>query len=432
MRFKRWILLAAVLALVAAACGDSDSGGGEVTADLSGQSVDVMAKWGEGGGEGDAFLAVIAGFEAATGASVTYEGVGDDLPTILSTRVAGGDPPDVAVLPQPGLLIDLATQGSLESIEDAAGSNLDSNFADVWRDLGSHDGTLYGVFFKGANKSTVWYDTKVLDDNGIDVPETWDDWVAAASDLVDAGITPVAVGGADGWTMSDWFENVYLRTAGPDKYDQLQNHEIPWTDSSVKEALAALGELIGVDDNVAGGRSGALQIGFGDSVKKVFADKEAAFVYEGDFVAGVILAETSAVAGDFDFFDFPSIDGSPPSVMGGGDVAVALSDSEAAMAFIEYLSTAAAGEIWAPLGGFSSPNQEVDTSLYPDDIAAKAAAGLAGAEVFRFDMSDLVPSELGGTAGAGIWGGLQNWLENPSNVDSILEQLEAEAAAAQG
>ena len=443
MRKSKFLAFLFVFAMVAAACSSDDdgsdttvgAGGGDdttATADLAGQSVTVMAKWGETGGEGEAFLEVIKGFEAATGASVTYEGVGDDLPTILSTRVAGGDPPDVAILPQPGLLVDLATQGSLVPIEDAAGDELDASFAPVWRDLGSVDGTLYGVFFKGANKSTVWYDVAAFDANGIDPPTTWDEWLAAAEDFVDAGITPIAVGGADGWTLTDWFENVYLRTAGPEKYDQLTNHEIAWTDQSVKDALATLGELIGVEANVADGLNGALQIAFGDSVKKVFADGDAAMVYEGDFVAGVITAETGAAAGSFNFFDFPSIDGSPPAVVGGGDVAVALSDSAVAMAFVEYLATAEAGEIWAPRGGFSSPNQDVDTSLYPDEISAAAAAGLANAEVFRFDLSDLVPSQFGGTAGAGLFGGLQNWLGNPADIDGVTSQLEAEAAAAFG
>ena len=462
-RSRHWTLLGVIstFALVAAACGDGEAttttaaGPPEtvtVTVQVPGETVTsivtetvevpvmapgsivVMAKWGASGGEGDAFQQVLDAFTEKTGITVRYVGVGDELPTILSTQVEGGAPPDVAILPQPGLLIDLASIGALVPIEDAAGATLDSNFAPVWRELGSADGVLYGVFFKGANKSTVWYDVNVFADNGITPPTTWEEWVAAAGNLLDAGITPVAVAGADGWTLSDWFENVYLRTAGPEKYDQLTKHEIPWTDQSVKDALATMGELIGVSDFVARGSSGAGQVGFGDSVKLVFSDApEAAIVYEGDFVAGVISAETSAQPGTgFDFFDFPSIGGSPPAVMGGGDVAVALTDAPEALALIEYLATPEAGQIWAALGGFSSPNMNVDLSVYPDDIGRAAAAALASAEVFRFDMSDLVPSALGGTTGSGIWGGLQNWLADPSSVDSVLEQLEADALAAFG
>lgn len=429
-KLLRVFALVAALTLVVTACGDS---GGSDDTSTEGGTVTVMAKWGEGGGEGDAFVQVLDAFTAATGIEVVYNGVGDELPTILSTQVENNDPPDVAILPQPGLLKDLAARGALKSIEEAAGDELDASFAGVWRELGSVDGTLYGVFFKGSNKSTVWYDVNVFTDNGITPPTTWDEWLAASDTLVAAGVTPVAVGGADGWTLSDWFENVYLRTAGPELYDQLTNHEIPWTHDSVKEAFEVMGQLIGVDENVARGTDGALQVGFGDSVKLVFGDApEAAIVFEGDFVGGVIASETSAQAGtDFDFFDFPSIDGSPPSVVGGGDVAVVLTDNPAAMRLVEYLATAEAGEIWAALGGFSSPNRDVDVSVYPDDIARKAAEALANAEQFRFDLSDLVPAALGGTAGSGIWGGLQDWLGN-GDIDAALQSIEADAQAAQG
>ncbi len=453
----RWIGLLAVFALIAGACGDDDTTAETVVVtsivEVPGETITVtsvvtetsivteaapgeivvMAKWGASGGEGDAFLQVLDAFTAATGIGVNYVGVGDQLPTVLSTQVEGGQPPDVAILPQPGLLKDLAALGALVPIEASAGDELDADFAPVWRELGSVDGTLYGVFFKAANKSTVFYDVNVFAENGITPPATWDEWVAASEALLDAGITPISVGGADGWTLSDWFENVYLRVGGPEKYQQLTDHEIPWTDESVKNTLATMAELIGVDDHVARGLDGALQVGFGDSVKLVFGDEpEAAMVFEGDFVAGVILSETSSTAEDFDFFDFPSIDGSPPGVMGGGDVAVVLKDSPEAQALVEFLATPEAGEVWAALGGFLSPNQRVDLAVYPDDIARKAASGLTNAEQFVFDLSDLVPAALGGTGGAGIWGGLQNWLANPSDIDGVTAQIESEAAAAFG
>ncbi len=393
-------------------------------------SVVVMAKWGLETSEGPSFLKVLRAFEDKTGIKVTYIGVGDQLPTVLSTQVAGGAPPDVAILPQPGLLRDLAAIGALVPIGDVVGDEMDANFAPVWTELGSADGVLYGVFFKGSNKATVWYDVNVFAANGVVPPTTWDEWVAISNTLLDAGITPISVAGADGWTLSDWFENVYVRTAGPEKYDQLTNHEIPWTDQSVKDAFATMALLLGVDDFLVGGAAGALQTGFVDSVKQVFSDAPAApMVYEADFVAGVILGETNCAAGTcFNFFDFPSIGGSPPAVIGGGDVAVVLKRSPEALALLEYLATPEAGAIWAGLGGFSSPNQNVDLSVYPDDITRAAAASLANAVVFRFDMSDLVQSCFGGTAGSGIWGGLQDWLEDPSDIDGVTAQLEADAS----
>ncbi|MEE9206087.1 MAG: extracellular solute-binding protein, partial [Acidimicrobiia bacterium] len=177
MHLKRWRFLAvlAVLALVAAACGDDDE-----AADLSGQSLEVFAVWADDGPEGMNFAMVIAQFEADTGVDVTYTGVATDAATVLSTRVEGGDPPDVAMLPQPGLMIDFAARGALVDINSAVGGIVNDNYASVWRQLGTVDGTLYGVWFKGANKSTVWYDVAAFDAAGVEPPSTWDEWVAVS------------------------------------------------------------------------------------------------------------------------------------------------------------------------------------------------------------------------------------------------------------
>jgi ABC-type glycerol-3-phosphate transport system substrate-binding protein len=427
MHFKqwRWLAVAAVLALVTTACGDA-------TVDLEGESLEVFAVWADDSAEGTSFRLVLDQFEADTGVDVTYTGVATDGATVLSTRVEGGDPPDIAFLPQPGLMIDLVARDALVDIDSALGDLIDDNYAQVWRDLGTVDGTLYGVWFKGANKATVWYDVAAFEAAGVEPPSTWDDWVAASQTLVDAGAGAISVGGADGWTLSDWFENVYIRTAGTDNYDALFTGELSWEDQTVKDALDVLGLILN-EDFMNGGSANALQTGFVDSVTDVFTAGEAAVIYEGDFVAGVILGETTAVAGTgFDFFDFPSIDGSPAAVVGGGDVAVTFTGTDAALAFMEYLARPESAEIWAAQGGFSSMNQKVDTSVYPDDITRRAADALASAELFVFDGSDLVPAALGATGGAGIWGALQEWLADQGNVDAILAQLQTEAEAAFG
>jgi alpha-glucoside transport system substrate-binding protein len=163
----------------------------------------------------------------------------------------------------------------------------------------------------------------------------------------------------------------------------------------------------------------------------VWADPpKAAQVYEGDFVAGVISAETSAQPQtDFNVYDFPSINGSGPSVVGGGDVVVMFKDSPAAQALIQYLATPEAAEIWASRGGFSSPNKNLDEGVYPDDITRATATALAQAETFRFDLSDLTPSAFGGDAMFSI---LQDWFRNPSDVDGAAAKLEDAAKQAYG
>jgi ABC-type Fe3+ transport system substrate-binding protein len=422
----------ATLTLVAAACQGAEQPPTEER-DLSGQSVEVAAVWTEGTGEQQRMIEILDAFEASTGATAEFTSTGDDIASVLGPRIEGGDPPDVAILPQPGLLIDYAEEGSLIEIEDAAGDEVDANYASVWRELGSVDGTLYGVWFKAANKSTFWYNVNVFNDAGVEPPATWEDLQTAAQTVSDSGVTPYAIDGASGWVLSDWFENIYIRVAGPEGYDQLTTHEIQWTDQTVKDSLALFAEVVGDEANVLGGTSGTLQSEFPNSVTQTFADPpKAGMVYEGDFVAGVITTETEAQLGaDADFFNFPAIEGSAPAVVGGGDVVVLMQDTEAGKALIEFLATPEAAEIWAAQGGFTSPNQNVDLSVYPDDITRRSAEALTQAESFRFDLSDLQPAAFGSTTGQGIWGLLQEFVRDP-DVDKTAEDLEKAAARAFG
>ena len=452
------LLLALALALVAAACGDDDGddtagtgtdetptgtegtegteteGGGEgeqAAAACEGVSgeVEVAAVW--TGTEQDRFQMVLDAFTEAHGVETTYTATGDDIAAALGPRISGGDPPDVAILPQPALLETYAQDGTLQPVEDVAGQLVDENYAPLWRELATVDGELYGVWFKASNKSLVWYRPDIFEAAGVEPPETWDDFVALNQTIADFGVPPLSVGGADGWTLTDWFENVYLQTAGPEMYDQLVNHEIPWTDPSVVEALTTLSEVF-TDDFVAGGLAGALQTDFNTSVTQVFAGEgEAAQVYEADFVAGVITGDTGATLDeDALVYPFPTVGGGEGGIVGGGDVAVLMTDTDAGRCLISYLATAEAGEVWAEQGGFISPNQNVDVDVYPDEISQTIARALAETENFRFDLSDLVPTEFGGTPGRGMFKLFQDFLANPGQAEQIAQQLEDAAVAA--
>ncbi len=438
------LLLSLILLLIPVAamgCGGDDDetvGGGEATTGATeggggaSGSISVMAIW--SGAEQEAFQAVIDGFtEANPDVDVTYTSGGDQLPTLLSTAVEGGNPPDVAMLGQPGLLRDFAQQGALQPLDFAA-DDIEANFGPSVVDLGSVDGTLYGFLFKAANKSLVWYNVGAYADAGVEPAEDWDTWIANGATISASGVPAYSIGGADGWTLTDLFENIYLRTAGPDMYDQLAAHEIPWTDQSVKDALTAMAEVVGDSDNIAGGTDGALQTDFPTSVTQVFADPpKAAQVMEGDFVAGVITDSTEAQPGEgFDVFAFPAIGDSGSVVVGGGDTVVMFKDSPAGQAFVDYLTTPEAAEIWAAKGGFASLNKNVDPSVYPDDITRTTAGALADAEAFRFDLSDLQPAEFGGTVGQGLFKEFQDFLANPDDIDGITQQMEDAAAQAYG
>ncbi len=423
-------LLTVTLALVAAGCGGGDDDGGnggddaaQGGEDVSG-SITIQAVW--TGQEGESFQAVLDGFaEAYPNVDVSYKS-SQDIATVLSTAVEGGNPPDIAALPNPGLMRDFAGRDAIQPIEFARDA-VSENFSEDWIKLGSVDDELYGVFFKAANKSTVWYNTAAFEDAGIEPPTTWEDLIASAETLNASGVPAYSIGGSEGWTLTDLFENLYLRIAGPEKYDQLERHEIPWTDQSVKDTLTEMAKVLGDTKNLAGGRQGALQTDFTGSVTNVYTDPpKAAMVFQGDFAGGVISNETDAVLGEgANVFTFPSVGGQGENfVVGAGDAIVMFKDSPAAQAFIRYVTTAEAAELWAERGGFSSPNQNVDAGVYPDEITSQLATAIAEAETFRFDLSDLLPAAFGSDA---LFKGLQDFLGDPSNVDGIAEQLEKEA-----
>lgn len=427
-----WVLLI-VMALLAAAC----NGGDEVTdgddeEQQGGDPINVAAVW--TGSEQERFEAVLSAFTDETGIDASFRSTGDDIAAFLGTQIEGGSPPDVAVIPQPALVQQLAGNGSLQELNEDVVASLDENFASVWKEVGSVDGTPYAVYFKVANKSTWWYNTAIFEQAGVEPPADWDGMLQTAGTVNASGTPWVAMGGADGWTLTDWFENIYLRTAGGDMYDQLTAHDIPWTDQSVKDALSTFAELVGDPANLAGGTNGALNTSFEESVTGVFSGTPSAgTVYEGDFVAGIITGETeSQPVEDFNFFDFPAIDGSAPAVVSGGDGAVVLTDNPSAQRFAEFLTTAEAAEAWASEGGLISPNQNLDPSVYPDDLTRQIAEAVVAAEEVRFDMSDLVPPEFGGTTGQGLWKLFQDFVRNPDDIDGITRQLEQAAKRAYG
>ena len=428
-RTTRSVLTLFALLALAVPFGSGIASASVPRASLDGQKIEVAAVW--SGAEQKNFKSVLDGFTKKTGASVTFTSTGDDISAVLEPRIAGGDAPDVAILPQPGLLKDFVQRGALKPIESAAGSTVDKNYAPIWRELGSVNGQLYGVWFKAANKSLVWYNTSVFGDAGVKPTKSFDSLLKDMQTVSDSGVAPLSIGAANGWTLTDIFENIYLAQAGAEKYDQLSTHSIPWTDPSVKDALRTMGEMV-KGNFLAGGTSQTLQTDFPASVQNLFAKPpKAGMTVEGDFVAGEITDNTKAKVGsDAKQFSFPAVGSGEAPTVSGGDAAVMFKDSPAAEALVKYLATPQAASIWARKGGFLSPNKKVPGSAYPDATTRQIANALVSSTNVRFDMSDLQPSAFGATDGQGEWKIFQDFLSDPSNVDGIAGQLESAAAAA--
>jgi ABC-type glycerol-3-phosphate transport system substrate-binding protein len=380
------------------------------------------------------FADVIKGFNKLyPNVHVNYKPVGDNLPTVLATAVAGGRPPDMADIAQPGTVKQFATEGKLKPITYASGV-VSKNFAPAWRSLGTFNGKLYALVFKAANKSVVWYDVPDFKNAGVTPPKTFSQLLADAKTIKSSGVPAYSIGGADGWTLTDLFENIYLRTFGAAKYNALSQHKIKWTDPSVATALKTMAKIVGDSSNIYGGTTGALQYGFNDSVANAFGSpSKAAMVFEADFVGGAITSSTkSKPKTGFNTFTWPSITPGPDAgaVEIAGDLFVTFRDNPAIEAFVKYLATPQAAEIWAHEGGFGTGNHNVPASIYPDPITKATEAPILSAKSVVFDMSDSQPPAFGATTGQGEWGLFPQFLKNPSDVSGIQKKLESAAAAA--
>jgi len=414
---------ATLLATLVAASIGTASKRAPASAGVSG-SVTILADW--TGAEGKSFQAVLDGFKKKNPSVTVKYKPSTDIASALSTAVQGGHPPDLAAIPNPGLMKDFANRGAVKPIPFAKGT-VTQNFSKDWVRYGTVNGKLYGVFFKGANKSTVWYNVHAFKNAGVKPPASWKGVISAGKTLRASGTKAYSIGGADGWTLTDLFENLYIRNAGVARYDQLTEHKIPWTHPTVKSTLRLMAQVLSDKANIAGN---PLQTDFPTSVTNVFqpSNPKAAMTFEGDFVPGVAAGQTKAKAGtDYNVFPFPAVAGRGRNyVVGGGNVVVMFKDSPAARALIMYLASPQAGTIWARRGGFSSPNKRVSASVYPDAITRTTASALAKAATFRFDMSDLAPSAFGSKD---EFADLQAFLKNPSNVNGIAAKLETHAKA---
>ena len=399
------------------------------------KTVTILATW--GGDEEAGFRAVLDAFTKQSGVKYSYEGNRDST-VVLKTRVAASNAPDVAFLPRPGEVAAYAREGAILPLSQGAANDilptslLNANYSKAWIDLGTVDGKFFGLTAKANSKSTFWFKPASLRAIGAKVPNTWDDLLALEDKYIAAGKTPLSIGAQDGWTLTDWFENIYVRMAGPDMYMKLHvTHEVKWTDESVVNAIQKFIQVFTPQDQkLAGGVSGTLSTGFIDGFNLILRPNPAAeLYYEGGFMSSFAKQNFPKLAAgkDYDFFEFPSIDpqyGKP--VVGGGDLAVVFASSPEVTKLMRWLAGKQGNTIWASAkkGAVVSPNKQVSLSVYPV-LTAKEAKQLTQAAIFVFDGSDLAPAAVGGDA---EFVALQNIIKDPENYMDALNTLEEVAA----
>ena len=400
--------------------------------EASQSTVDVLNVW--GGEEQDSFKAVVAPFTKTNNIAVNVEST-RDLDATLTSRIRGGNPPDIAILPNPGKMQQLAKQGKLLRLDAFLDmSKLRTDYASSWIDLGTYNGGFYALFYKAANKGTIWYNPTQFKTLGVQPPVTWSDLIALSDKIASSGKYPwsmgVESGAASGWPAADWVAEIYLNQSGPGLYDQWVAHKIPWTHPSVKSAFQSFGQIVGGKHYINGAPKSILATDFQDASYAPFTSPPQSYMYYlGDFTAGFITSQfPNAKPGtDFNFFPFPTINTQyRGAVTGGADVIVAMKETEAVHKLIAYLATADAQTIWVKQGGFTSPNKSVNLTAYPNPVAQASAKMLTGATTFRFGAGDLMPPVVQ----QAFWKGLLTFISDQRQLDSVLSTIESTAQQA--
>jgi alpha-glucoside transport system substrate-binding protein len=349
----------------------------------------------------------------------------------VQIRAEGGTL-DVILLPQPGSVPDLVATGNPVSLEDL-GFNIDdlnATFGESFMAIGEVDGQHYGIPTNINLKSMVWYPKDDFDAAGYKVPTTWDEMLALSDQIVADGSTPWCVGfqseGSTGWPATDWMEDIMLRTAGGDVYDQWVKHEIPFNDPAVVHAGELFGDIMFHDGYVLGGADKTPSIAFGDAPAPMFQDPPGCWLHrQASFINAFFPAD--AVAGvDYDWFPLPPID--QEGTLYGGELAMVFSNRPE---IVDFLTKFMDVPVQCEMGGITaasriSPNVNVGPDCYSNDILKDASVVLTGAladGTGRFDASDLMPPAVGTGS---FWTGMVDYMKGgPDSLQGVLDDIEA-------
>lgn len=398
--------------------------------DLAGQELSVFGPW--LGPDKDLVENVLAYFEAATGIDVNYAG-SDSFEQQIMIDAQAGSSPNIAIFPQPGLAGDLAARGHLTALSEGTADWVKDNYAagQSWVDLGTFKDaegaeSLYGFFFKIDVKSLVWYVPENFEDAGYDVPESMEELKELSDQIVADGATPWCIGlgsgGATGWPATDWVEDMMLRTLSPEDYDAWVSNELPFNDAKVVAAIEEFGAFARNDSYVAGGANAVASTDFRDSPKGMFESPPQCYMHRQASFIPAFFPEGTEVGTDADFFYFPAYAGKDlgKPVLGAGTMFTITKDSPAARAFMNFIQSPIAHEVWMAQKGFLTPHKGVNTDVYGDASLKAMGEILLGATTFRFDGSDLMPGAIG--AGA-FWTGMVDYTGG-KDAQEVADQIQ--------
>lgn len=423
---RRWRGGAALLALglLVAACGGDAEASNSIT----------LMHGITGPAEQDALQAAVDAFEEATGNTVEVE-VSPDFDTVIITRVTGGNPPDVALYPQVGVLGRLVERGDVISLQDAGVdvSELEDVAIEGALEVTTFDDETYGIPVKINVKSLLWYAADPLEEAGHEVPETWDELMEVTDALAeemadDPSAAPWCIGmdagGDTGWVATDWVENLVIRMHGAEAYDAWVAGELAFSSPEITEVFEGLEDLWFDDEKVIGGTTGILLTPFIESVDPMFDGPRCYFHVQAGFIAGVF-PEDAEIGSDVAMTYLPAMEaGEGGPVIFGGDTAAIHTDHPVAAEFVEFLASPAGQEAWLAEEGAGSVSvrTDLDPGIYPSEELVQQAEMLVAAEESRFDGSDAMPGEVG--VGA-FFREIVAWLSGAQDVETTLERIDA-------
>jgi alpha-glucoside transport system substrate-binding protein len=436
MRMRRLLAVPAVAILFLAACGDDDDdGGGQAEGDSGGEAS------GENTGEvnllsavepeeADAIQTVFDDLiNSETDYNATIE-ASSDFEEQLQIRAEGGNL-DVAIVPQPGGVVAQAQAGTAISLEDMGFDigSLEDTFGEYFMSLGEFEGEHYGIPSSINLKSMIWYPKDDFDAAGYEVPETWDDLMALTDQIKADGGTPWCVGfesgDATGWPATDWIEDIMLRTAGTETYDQWVNHEIPFNDESVQNAAELFGDVMFGEGNVLGGAANTPALAFGDAPLPMFDNPPKCWLHRQASFINAFFPEDAEAGTDYDWFPFPPID--QEGTLFAGEFIVAFRDAPEVQDFMERFTSQ---DVQCAQGGEQassrvSPRVDVGADCYVNTILADSSTILTDAIEAgnaRFDASDLMPPEVGSNS---FWTGMITYVQSgPDSLQGVLDDIE--------
>jgi len=375
-----------------------------------------------------------ADWETKNKIKIKYEG-SKEFETQISVRAQGGNAPDIAIFPQPGLLHDLASRNFIQPEPAAAAANVKKYWSKDWAGYASTDGTLYASPLMASVKGFIWYSPAKFKEWGVEVPKTYDELLTLSKTIQNkTGKAPWCAGfgsdAATGWPGTDWVEDLVLRQAGPETYDKWVTHKIPFTDPAIKKAFDSVGKILLDPKNVNAGLGDVKSINstpFGD-IARVVGNGSCAMTHQASFFDGFIQDPkngNATVGPDKQIWAFitPPTDASAgPAVTGGGEMVAAFSNDADTKKVQAYLSSPEWANSRVKLGGVISANNGLNPASASSPILQSAIKTLQDPKTtFRFDGSDLMP----GVVGAGsFWTGMVDWI-NGKSTDEVLKTIDA-------